>query len=116
MRALLDETFINSIVVVNDFKLGFGSLHLNILCIEGSDTEVNYDLVLSDIAYFVLRQEEFNSQFDVIDTFLEKFNKSPEVEFMRSTHMEEFWILRFHSGIHHLVVGFKDLELSKAIV
>ncbi|PYF72976.1 hypothetical protein [Pedobacter nutrimenti] len=113
MNTILDRTFLNSIVVINNFKLDFGALHLDILCIEGSDTEVNYNIVLSNIAYFVFRQENFDDQFDVIDTFLEKFNESSYVEFMKSDRMQDFWVLRFHSGIHHLIVGFKDLKLYK---
>jgi len=112
MNTVLNEIFLNSIVVVNDFKLDFRSLSLNILCIEGPDTEVNYSIVLSNVAYFIFRQEDFDSQFDVIDTFLEKFNESSYVEFMKSEGMKDFWVLRFHSGIHHLVVGFEYLSLN----
>lgn len=114
MDKILNNFFLNSIVVVNDFKLDFGSLQLNILCIEGSDTEVNYNLTLSNIAYFVFRQEDFYSQFDVIDTFLEKFNESSHVQFMRSDRMKNYWVLRFHSGIHHIVIGFENFQLSKS--
>jgi hypothetical protein len=114
MESILNENFLNSIVVVNDFKLDFGCLRLNVLCIEGSDTEVNYDLILSTVVYFIFRQEDFDSQFDVIDTFLEKFNEASYVEFMKSERTKDFWVLRFHSGIHHIVVGFEHLKLSKS--
>ena len=113
METLLNKKFLNSIVVVNSFKLDSASLNLNLLCIEGPDTEVNYRILLENITYFIFRQEDFNSQFDVIDTFLEKFNDCSYVEFMRSEQMKDFWVLRFHSGIHHLIVGFNTLQLSK---
>lgn len=111
---LLSKEFLINIVFVNDFKLDFRSLHLNVLCIEGEDTEVNYDIKLSNIAYFAFRQEDYDFEFSVIDTFLEKFNESPEMEFMRSDRMQDFWVLRFHSGTHHMIVGFKDLQVSKS--
>lgn len=113
MEPLLNKDFINSIVWVNDFKLSSKCLDLIVLCIEGADTEVNYNIQLSDIAYFFFRQEDCASEFSVIDTFLDRFNDCQEVSIMHSDAMQDFWVLSFHSGIHHLIAGFKGLKLSK---
>lgn len=113
MELLLNKDFINSIVWVNDFKLTFKKLDLNVLCIEGADTEVNYNIQLSNIAYFFFRQEDHESEFSVIDASLDRFNDCREVDIMHSNAMEDFWVLSFHSGIHHLIAGFKGLKLTK---
>lgn len=113
MNALLNKKFINSIVWVNDYKLNSRHLELDVLCIEGADAEVNYRLQLSGIVYFFFRQEEFESEFSVIDVFFDRFNECQEVSMMHSDAMEDFWVLSFHSGIHHLIAGFKELKLSK---
>ena len=113
MESLLNKIFLNSIVWVSNFELNLKALNINVLCIEGSDTEVNYSIKLSNVAYFFFRQEDDQSEFSVIDTSLDHFNDCPEVNYLHSHAMENFWVLSFHSGIHHLIVGFKHLELVK---
>lgn len=113
MEPLLNKDFINSIVWVNDFKLSLKELELSVLCIEGADTEVNYSIQLSNVAYFFFRKEDYESEFSVIDTSLDRFNDCQEVSIMHSNAMQDFWVLSFHSGVHHLIAGFKELKLSK---
>lgn len=113
MESLLSVAFTDSIVWVNDFKLNIKKLDLSLLCIEGADTEVNYSIQLSNIVYFFFRQDDSESEFSVIDTSLDRFNDCKEVNIMHSKEREDFWVLSFHSGIHHLIVGFEALKLSK---
>lgn len=113
MEPLLNQTFLNSIVCLEDFKLNYKCLDLTVLCIEGADTEVHYQIQLYGIIYFFFSQADFESEFSVIDTFLERFNDCEEVRSRHSAAMEDFWVLRFHSGIHHVIAGFKDLKLTK---
>ncbi len=83
------------------------------LCIEGADTEVNYSIQLSNIAYFFFRQEDYEFEFSVIEASLDRFNDCQEVSIMHSNDMQDFWVLSFHSGLHHLIAGFKELKVSK---
>lgn len=108
----LSKDFINSIVLVNDFKLNLKEGELNVLCIEGADTEVNYHIQLFNIAYSFFRKEDTESEFSVIDASLDRFNDCEEVSIMHSNAMRNFWVLSFHSGIHHLIVGFKELKIT----
>lgn len=105
--------FLSSIVWINEISFSSKCVNLNILCIEGSDKEVIYNIKLSDIPYFYFTQEDFDFEFSVIDTFLERFNECQEVLNKHSSKMKDFWLLSFHSGIHHLLIGFKDVELIK---
>ncbi|MFC1226687.1 hypothetical protein ACFE6N_22980 [Pedobacter sp. BG31] len=113
MKSLIDKKILNSIVCVNKFNLNFKSVDLDILCIEGEDTEVNYRFELQDISYFFFRQENNENEFSVIDTFFEKFNECEDVSIMHSEAMEDFWVLSFHSGIHHMIIGFRKIGLFK---
>lgn len=113
MKTLLTKEFINSIVWLKDFNFGYKCLDVNVLCVEGPDTEVYYNIQLFGITYFFFSQADFESEFDVIDTFLDRFNDCQEVSDRHSDAMVDFWTLSFHSGIHHLIAGFKDLKLSK---
>ncbi len=51
---------------MSDFKLNFKTLDINVLCIEGSDTEVNYNIQLLNIAYFFFRQENDDTAKDIL--------------------------------------------------
>jgi hypothetical protein len=113
MRAVLTREFLDTIVWVEDFKLDLRGASLKLLCVEGEDTEVNYILKLSDVPCFSFKQKDFEYNFSVIDTILEEFNGSPYFDEMHSERLKCFWVLRFHSGIHHLALGFRGMELLK---
>ena len=109
---MLDKEFLDSIVWVDGFTLTPDALSVKVLCIE-DDSEVKYSLDFIEVNYFVFRQEEPSTEFSVIDTFLERFNDSPFVDFMRSDKWVSHSVIRFHSGTHHLLVGFKGVTLAK---
>jgi hypothetical protein len=108
----LNELFLISIVIVESFSLSKNFCELTLLCIE-NDEDINYSLRLTNIAYVEFRQEFIDDEFEVIDTILERFNESECVKFMKSSKWDEYWIIRFHSGVHHLIIGFEKFELHK---
>ncbi|RYY37862.1 MAG: hypothetical protein EOP46_01125 [Sphingobacteriaceae bacterium] len=109
---LLNKDFIQSIIGVDIFSLYKNSAEIQVICIE-EEKEIFYFLYLSNIVYYTFRQENYEDDFEVIETVLEDFNRCEYIKFMWSDAKAKFSVLRFHSGIHHLILAFEFLEIRK---
>jgi len=110
MNNLFNNELLNSIVWIKQFYLDMYSLKMTVLCVQNG-IDVYYDITIKDVVACIFRQEDPSEDFNVIDAFLEPFNECIYLDFMHSPSKSEYWVLRFHSGLHHLVVGFKTADL-----
>ena len=73
MRHRLNNEFLISIVVIEEFDLRKNSLDIEVTCIE-DNIDVGYCLKFSGIVAFIFRQEEEEEPFVVVYVFLYRFN------------------------------------------
>lgn len=113
MEALLSKDFLISLVTVEDFHVNFKSVSIQVVCIE-NDLDVRYSLELFDVVYSEFLQYDREDYFDVIDTFLERYDDAglPGHNSF-SEDRANFWVLKFLSGLLQLTVGFRTLKLTK---
>lgn len=108
----LNNEFLRSIVWMENFQLNLKNLEIELLCMENNN-EVFYTISLDGVVAFQYRNDEASDDFNIIDVFLEKFNDCKYLEFMKSEVFKEHWVLRFHTGTHHMVVGFRKIVINK---
>ncbi|SFT17214.1 hypothetical protein SAMN04487890_1143 [Mucilaginibacter polytrichastri] len=112
MKNIFNLQFVQSIIWINNFDLHKNLCSVDVVCIE-NNSEVAYKLELSHIVYHSFRQESNIEEFEVIETVIEDFNNCEYVKFMWSSKWSDFKIIRFHSGIHHLIIGFGSYRIFR---
>lgn len=109
---MINKEFLISVVFVEDFKLSKNHCEVVVTCVE-NDLDVNYTLHFEEVLYAEFRQEDPNDEFDVIDTTCQKLEESETLAFMQSPERKDYWVMEFESGLHHLLICFKEIEITK---
>jgi len=112
MCQMINDEFLISVVCVEDFTLSKNHCEVIVTCVE-DDLDVNYALGFKDILYAKFRQEDPNDEFDVIDTTFQKLEEAENLAFMQSPKRKDYWVMEFESGLHHLVICFKEVKITK---
>ena len=110
------ENFLNHIVSIKEFQLTKNSAQLIVLCIENKGIEeVCYSIELNGILYYYFSQlsGNFAEDFDVIDAFLGQYNSDEIKAPNQSEETSNSWLLRFHSGLHHIHIGFNEIIIKE---
>ncbi|WP_199141768.1 hypothetical protein [Pedobacter sp. ASV12] len=113
MNDKLSKDFLLTIVWVESFSHSYDTLEINVICVE-NNKDVLYTLSFIEVVAFIYRNDFANKEFNVIDTILEKFNDCEYLYFMKDEKRNNLWALRFHSGTHHIIVGFKNVIVRRS--
>jgi len=112
MKEKIDGNFLISIVWIEGFKLSKETCEVVVTTVE-SNMDICYSMEFKEILYAKFRQENPEEEFEVIETICQPLRESDMLKFMNSSSREDYWVIEFESGIHQLVICFKDVLITK---
>jgi hypothetical protein len=112
MKEKIDSEFLILIVYIESFEISKDKCRVVATAVE-RDIDIQYNMEFKEILFAKFRQENNEDEFEVIETVCQRLEESTTLKFMNSSSRSDYWVIEFESGLHQLVICFKDVIITK---